>query len=526
MGLIVSVFMLGLLPFTLFYVLLRGYYALEDTRTPFWITVVFSVVLLALAVPAVRYRAARRRHAGRRDRPGLLARRTGSASCVAWWVLARRLGSMESGRTAWVIARVFVAGGDRGGRHGGGARPVRVHAADRRSTVTWQVRGSLLVSVVRHVGRRAGGLPGRGVGDARPGGRRRTVAGAPDGRARAEARRAGMRATEQLGRYRLLDLVTQDAGAGGHEDVYLWHGLRRGPRPAGGHPGAVRRRSRGPRPSSAPPRPPPASTTADCCACSTSSTCRPPRPTRPGSRSSASGRADATSSAPSRTGTARRFAAPEALTLVAEVARAIAAGARENVSHGRLRPSSVFITDAGEVRIRGLAVDAALFGRPPDRPSADRQPRPTSTRSAAWSTCSRPATGRATPPMAAPAAPRNGRGGPAAVAGAGRGPAQRRRRRRAIRGHGGPAAGRGPGARRRPPSPPWSAPPSTTSPRCPRPRSAPPPPRAAGASGPCWSCSGASSPSSSRPPWSRASPGSAGSCSPAVRTPRRTTRPP
>ena len=41
-GLIVSVFMLGLLPFTLFYVLLRGYYALEDTRTPFWITVGLS----------------------------------------------------------------------------------------------------------------------------------------------------------------------------------------------------------------------------------------------------------------------------------------------------------------------------------------------------------------------------------------------------------------------------------------------------------------------------------------------------
>ncbi len=51
MGVIVSVFMLGLLPFTLFYVLLRGYYALEDTRTPFWITVGFSILLLALAYP-------------------------------------------------------------------------------------------------------------------------------------------------------------------------------------------------------------------------------------------------------------------------------------------------------------------------------------------------------------------------------------------------------------------------------------------------------------------------------------------
>lgn len=62
------------------------------------------------------------------------------------------------------------------------------------------------------------------------------------------------------------------------------------------------------------------------------------------------------------------FAAPEALELVSEVARAIAHGTEQGVGHGRLRPSSVFITDAGEVRVRGLAVDAALFGPLPDLP--------------------------------------------------------------------------------------------------------------------------------------------------------------
>jgi hypothetical protein len=62
------------------------------------------------------------------------------------------------------------------------------------------------------------------------------------------------------------------------------------------------------------------------------------------------------------------FAAPEALELVAEVARTLAHSLSEGVSHGRLRPSSVFITDAGEVRVRGLAVDAALFGPLPDIP--------------------------------------------------------------------------------------------------------------------------------------------------------------
>jgi putative peptidoglycan lipid II flippase len=108
MGLIVSVFMIGLLPFTLFYVLLRGYYALEDTRTPFLITVGFSVLLLALAFPM------------------FLAVRDGGAQiaalalaysisywvgfAVAWLLLARRLGSMQSGRTAWMLARTVLAG--------------------------------------------------------------------------------------------------------------------------------------------------------------------------------------------------------------------------------------------------------------------------------------------------------------------------------------------------------------------------------------------------------------------------------
>lgn len=58
----------------------------------------------------------------------------------------------------------------------------------------------------------------------------------------------------------------------------------------------------------------------------------------------------------------RPFAPADALWLVGEVARALAAAGQFGVVHGRLRPSAVFITDAGEVRVRGLAVDAALFG--------------------------------------------------------------------------------------------------------------------------------------------------------------------
>lgn len=53
----------------------------------------------------------------------------------------------------------------------------------------------------------------------------------------------------------------------------------------------------------------------------------------------------------------------QAMSIVDDVARAIAAGADTSVGHRRLRPSSVIFTDAHEVRVRGLAVDAALWGQ-------------------------------------------------------------------------------------------------------------------------------------------------------------------
>jgi putative peptidoglycan lipid II flippase len=108
MGLIVSVFMLGLLPFTLFYVLLRGYYALEDTRTPFWMTVVFSVVLLVIVLPLFSLAPAGGSQVAAIALSYSIAYWIGLL--VTWWVLARRLGSMETPRTAWVLGRMVLAG--------------------------------------------------------------------------------------------------------------------------------------------------------------------------------------------------------------------------------------------------------------------------------------------------------------------------------------------------------------------------------------------------------------------------------
>lgn len=106
-GLITSVFMLGLLPFSLFYVLFRGFYATEDTKTPFWASVLMNAVALAVAVP-------------------LFYAVTGGAQVAAlafgyvcgfwatfiasWIVLRRRLGFLDVRRTLTGFARMLIAG--------------------------------------------------------------------------------------------------------------------------------------------------------------------------------------------------------------------------------------------------------------------------------------------------------------------------------------------------------------------------------------------------------------------------------
>lgn len=54
--------------------------------------------------------------------------------------------------------------------------------------------------------------------------------------------------------------------------------------------------------------------------------------------------------------------AERALYCVGEIAQALAIALDKGVPHGRLSPTTVFFTEGGEVRVRGLAVDAALFG--------------------------------------------------------------------------------------------------------------------------------------------------------------------
>jgi putative peptidoglycan lipid II flippase len=49
-GFLLSIFVIGLVPFSLFYLLLRGFYAMEDTKTPFFINIILNVINLFVAI--------------------------------------------------------------------------------------------------------------------------------------------------------------------------------------------------------------------------------------------------------------------------------------------------------------------------------------------------------------------------------------------------------------------------------------------------------------------------------------------
>ena len=106
-GLVVMAFAVGLLPFSLFYVLLRGWYSVEDTRTPFYLTVVYNLLMVGLSLPLFYL-------ASVRFKVTALALGYSLAYwftfALAWFILARRLQNVQVRRTASVLARLLVAG--------------------------------------------------------------------------------------------------------------------------------------------------------------------------------------------------------------------------------------------------------------------------------------------------------------------------------------------------------------------------------------------------------------------------------
>ncbi len=106
LGLTVMAFAAGLVMFSVHYIVLRGYYALEDTRTPFFIQCVIAAVNIVLAIGltlAVEPRLV----------APVLALAYGASYAVgavlSLGVLARRLGGLRSAGLARFVVRVAVA---------------------------------------------------------------------------------------------------------------------------------------------------------------------------------------------------------------------------------------------------------------------------------------------------------------------------------------------------------------------------------------------------------------------------------
>jgi putative peptidoglycan lipid II flippase len=110
-GRVASVLAVGLLPFSLYYVVLRGWYALELTRTAFWVTVVLNGLYLALAVPLFFWATAQRQSS-----LGLLALAAGYSGSywltllIGWQVLSRRIGGLQTYDTVRALVRMGLAG--------------------------------------------------------------------------------------------------------------------------------------------------------------------------------------------------------------------------------------------------------------------------------------------------------------------------------------------------------------------------------------------------------------------------------
>lgn len=107
LGIVTQVFALAILPFTVYYVLLRGWYAFEDTRTPFFLALVLNAVNVGVALLLFPNTA-----------PGapqvnVLA----FAYVVAYWVilviawplLSRRIGGLQTRQTLITFGKIFLA---------------------------------------------------------------------------------------------------------------------------------------------------------------------------------------------------------------------------------------------------------------------------------------------------------------------------------------------------------------------------------------------------------------------------------
>ena len=84
-----------------------GWYSLEDTKTPFYLTVVYNVLMVGVSLPLFYWAAVEFK---------VTALALGYSVAywftfgLAWMVLNRRLGHLQARQTAWVLGRLLIAG--------------------------------------------------------------------------------------------------------------------------------------------------------------------------------------------------------------------------------------------------------------------------------------------------------------------------------------------------------------------------------------------------------------------------------
>jgi len=105
-GVTLQALAVGLVSFSAFYVLLRGFYAVEDTRTPFWINVVLNVFNAALAVTLYRLAPTKLQVPALGLALGLSYVVT---TFLAWRLLSRRVGGLDTYVTVRALVRLTLA---------------------------------------------------------------------------------------------------------------------------------------------------------------------------------------------------------------------------------------------------------------------------------------------------------------------------------------------------------------------------------------------------------------------------------
>ena len=105
-GEVFAVFSLGLVPYMLFQLLLRVFYAMHDSRTPALIG--FAAVTVNIGVNVAAWAVLPIGHVTAGLAAGFgVANLAGTA--VAWWILRKRTGGLDGKRIAWTLVRTHLA---------------------------------------------------------------------------------------------------------------------------------------------------------------------------------------------------------------------------------------------------------------------------------------------------------------------------------------------------------------------------------------------------------------------------------